>query len=98
MQMKDPKRVIAGLRGSAKQFQTMSWANYQDIIGLREGVEKFHWYGMESHLRWLQEEHRRNSAKARRQLGRVLILEKNPEILLMQEWPEDLTVHAPEYS
>ena len=54
--MKNPMRVAAGLRGSAKGFQRASAANYSDF----------------GPILLMQSEHRKNSRRARAQLYKLL--------------------------
>ena len=72
--MKNPVRVAAGLRGSAKGFQRHSWANYQDLGPIMEriaGGQMVDPWTLDLAL-FLQEEQRKSSRRARALLYRLL--------------------------
>lgn len=72
--MKNPMRVAAGLRGSAKGFQNYSRANYQDLGPIMEriaGNQMVDPWTLEL-ATFLQSEQRKSSRRARAQLYKLL--------------------------
>jgi hypothetical protein len=73
--MKNPKRIVAGLRGAAKGFQRSSRANYADLALAHQGSIDLDPFYYDWALTF-QELQRASSRKARAALFRLMRVER----------------------